>query len=628
VQQKANGDATDGDAQTRQIAARGVAGSGGAIPHVDRIAQSFGPEHAGSVQAIRAHVGGEAATAAHDIGALAYATGDSVAFASSPDLHTAAHEAAHVVQQKAGVQLKGGVGQVGDAYEQHADAVADAVVRGESAAPILAQAPTGSVRTGVQRFVEPEHKELGDVGSGGQTYKFGKQEFTHGDIVMLSGDHFSPDELVTLLQAPSDDPGQRPGTQDELIYALLDNLGTADPRFDRSKMGKWAFMNFSPEVKKSVEKRYYQLASQNDPHFANPHPGVEGGPPSAGATYRAKHEAALKKAYELGQSGQDIQLALVIEGTGQHFLTDSFAAGHVSTPRTSINDHWNGKYPNFGQQFIDKVVNDITDQLGDDATGMSDLIPKSTIRPKVRDMINEKLADKPLPKLGDIVGLMTHEYDNDNGLWMVNDLGWRWRAFGDNHLHEGPDPNAQTSEFSNFDIATQAVQLGCDEVRTAYAYGKRDRSSPLPEDQLYDQIKQAVMSPAVAGTKYGPEQLMPRIDMSFDQGVLGWNVESLAALWVAKVRSTGDMTYGRIIVNDMQAGGTMGNQLQGIYDGLPDEINPFSEGWGKAAYVLLPLPTIVGHGHLFPQKAFKKRVIDRVRDLNDCLKFLLEIVGQ
>jgi hypothetical protein len=74
---------------------------------------------------------------ARAMGAQAFATGNHVAFASAPDLHTAAHEAAHVVQQRAGVQLKGGVGEVGDTYERHADAVADRVVAGESAQELL-----------------------------------------------------------------------------------------------------------------------------------------------------------------------------------------------------------------------------------------------------------------------------------------------------------------------------------------------------------------------------------------------------------------------------------------------------------------------------------------------------------
>ena len=123
----------DGDVQ--RLAAAGVQGGGQALPHLDRIQASFGEHDVGGV---RAHVGGESAHSASAIGAEAYATGSDVAFQANPDLHTAAHEAAHVVQQRAGVQLKGGVGEDGDTYEQHADAVADKVVQGESAQQLLA----------------------------------------------------------------------------------------------------------------------------------------------------------------------------------------------------------------------------------------------------------------------------------------------------------------------------------------------------------------------------------------------------------------------------------------------------------------------------------------------------------
>ena len=73
------------------------------------------------------------------MGANAYATGDHVVLGRGADLHTVAHEAAHVVQQRGGVQLKGGVGAVGDAYERHADAAADRVVAGQSAEDLLDQ---------------------------------------------------------------------------------------------------------------------------------------------------------------------------------------------------------------------------------------------------------------------------------------------------------------------------------------------------------------------------------------------------------------------------------------------------------------------------------------------------------
>jgi hypothetical protein len=116
------------------VAQGGVTGGGGPLPHLAAIQASFGHH---DVSGVRAHVGGGAAEAADAIGASAYATGDDVAFAGAPDLHLAAHEAAHVVQQRGGVRLAGRVGEAGDLYEQHADAVADAVVRGDSAEALL-----------------------------------------------------------------------------------------------------------------------------------------------------------------------------------------------------------------------------------------------------------------------------------------------------------------------------------------------------------------------------------------------------------------------------------------------------------------------------------------------------------
>ncbi len=127
VQQRA---AARPEADVHAAAAHGTRERATALPHRAQIQQAFGRHDVGHVQA---HVGGAAAEGAAAMGATAYAVGDHVAFAEAPDLHTAAHEAAHVVQQRAGVQLRGGVGEVGDRYEQHADAVADLVVQGKSA---------------------------------------------------------------------------------------------------------------------------------------------------------------------------------------------------------------------------------------------------------------------------------------------------------------------------------------------------------------------------------------------------------------------------------------------------------------------------------------------------------------
>jgi hypothetical protein len=158
------------------VARRGVSGALQTLPHLDRIQSSFG---AHDVTGARASIGGAAAEANDTMGSHGYTVGDRIAFRSTPDLRLAAHEAAHVVQQRGGVQLDDGVGHPGDRYEQQADAAADAVERGESAESILSTTTTSSATssgpTAVQhqlaitatRIVEPPVVPSGARGGGG-----------------------------------------------------------------------------------------------------------------------------------------------------------------------------------------------------------------------------------------------------------------------------------------------------------------------------------------------------------------------------------------------------------------------------------------------------------------------------
>jgi hypothetical protein len=146
------------DAAVHAAAERGAATPASRLPFLEAIQRSFGRH---DVSGVQAHRGGEAEAAAGAMGADAYATRDHVVLGRGSDLHTVAHEAAHVVQQRGGVQLKGGVGAAGDPYERHADAVADRVVAGESAEHLLDAAPGGgSGGPAVQR--------QGGGGGGGQ----------------------------------------------------------------------------------------------------------------------------------------------------------------------------------------------------------------------------------------------------------------------------------------------------------------------------------------------------------------------------------------------------------------------------------------------------------------------------
>ena len=127
------------------IARTGIAGGISKLPFLERIQASFGPAH--DLSTVSAHVDDRAANASRALGARAYALGDHVAFATTPTLHLAAHEAAHVVQQRGT--------RAGD-DERLARMVADRVIGGRAAEDLL-PSPLRS-RVGhplVQRDVDP-----------------------------------------------------------------------------------------------------------------------------------------------------------------------------------------------------------------------------------------------------------------------------------------------------------------------------------------------------------------------------------------------------------------------------------------------------------------------------------------
>src|SRR5690242_10493449 len=84
--------------QAAAAAEAGLSRAGQSLPHREALQRSFGPEH--DLAGVSAHVGGDAAAACDAISAEAYASGDKVAFSRDPDVRLAAHEAAHVIQQR------------------------------------------------------------------------------------------------------------------------------------------------------------------------------------------------------------------------------------------------------------------------------------------------------------------------------------------------------------------------------------------------------------------------------------------------------------------------------------------------------------------------------------------------
>lgn len=136
------------------------------MPFLDRIQTSFGRH---DVSHVRAHLRGEAAEGAAAIDAAAFTIGHHIVFARSPSVVLAAHEAAHVVQQRSGRVLA-----AGDEHERHADAVARRVTAGQSSESLLdayaARNDSPSQAFPIQRQHEPSDEKkprsdysLGDI---------------------------------------------------------------------------------------------------------------------------------------------------------------------------------------------------------------------------------------------------------------------------------------------------------------------------------------------------------------------------------------------------------------------------------------------------------------------------------
>ena len=146
---------------------------------------------------------------------------------------------------------------------------------------------------------------------------------------------------------------------------------------------------------------------------------------------------------------------------------------------------------------------------------------------------------------------------------VVNDLGDRWKDFGDSNLHK-PDPDNRTAE-----MAELAVKLGVDDIQHAFNLGK-SHPGPVANEFIFDSVKLQASSPAVAGVKYGPEQIIPRVDEAAGNGAQTWQAASFDALWGTAVRSDSSTTYGSAISASLQSG-DIRETLDGMAEKFPDD---------------------------------------------------------
>jgi len=208
------------------------------------------------------------------------------------------------------------------------------------------------------------------------------------------------DAYDTLARAPKDE------LQKELDK-LLDTLKkeceegkSIDAKtWDEVTGGKW--LGGLP----MKQGRMLQLAENNHDHFL----------PYAKDAYLAGHQLAINKAREAGEYQEDdedtekllLHEAFSMDAFACHFLTDSFASGHIRTPRVEL-----GKGTRLGKD-------------------------------------------------GHLLCMYMHDEDNKYGLRVTNKRGDKWIAYGDGML-------LKEESRDNLEIVAEAVQKSVDQVYQAY----------------------------------------------------------------------------------------------------------------------------------------------------------------
>lgn len=381
--------AAGSDATIQQRALPGLRGQAVALPHRERIQASFGRH---DVSHVRAHLDAPARASCAAIGVQAFASGEQVAFARAPSLFVAAHEAAHVVQQRSGIQLFGGVGRAGDVFEQHADEVASKVVRGESASALLdrhagPRAGEGArVQPLVQCWGEPDHYAMGQLAGvkaitelgrhepiSPASYRLGDAEdatikprllrrgaddsVVHGrldahDAFVLRDDDGNPISYGAANRIGGDLSGQPLGKGGRapslaewparLAKARAEALAKTKPKSKASKTHSlFVDEDEAPELPSDYAPLgkfgEYTLLATNANHFF----------PLARVEYQRQHQRAKQKmwmAIQLRTSKPKLaehlaREAMLVEGFAGHFLADCFAAGHLSPHALGRIDH-------------------------------------------------------------------------------------------------------------------------------------------------------------------------------------------------------------------------------------------------------------------------------------------------
>ncbi|TDC52901.1 hypothetical protein E1212_07085 [Jiangella ureilytica] len=345
-------------------------------------------------------------------------------------------------------------------------------------------------------FSGSEHRDITDNASGKEltSLSFGDPpaQLTFGEVTALAGDYFATYEEMRDLSRTA-------AGRIELAYARwhclsLSRDGVAAPTTNAATI-------------QSVTDRYLLLASRNISHFSG------GG--TAWPAYTSWHAKALVDALDAGRTPDPAlwRRALTKEAFGLHFLTDSFSAGHVRTPRAEIRDWYQQRFPDSGQRILQYLARFLFDRL-DERQQLPQLawwfgwVTRGVMVDRIRTLGGEAVANI---SLGDIVSLALHDVDN-LGLDVVSDVdadgkpvpgGHHWRAMGDGHL------GSNRFGIETRRMAVVAVIASLRELERVRGAGVKLGRAEVSLSQRGTAMRQAL-----GGTTFAARAFVPREDVA------------------------------------------------------------------------------------------------------------------
>jgi hypothetical protein len=386
------------------------------------------------------------------------------------------------------------------------------------------------------RFGEGEHKAIGDKALPDRLWAlpganlFKELQMTFGEWVSL-GDWFEDIAEIKEMLRPHRDGD----TIGQVRYALLVMIRPPDDPKERQKVeDKYMGVLFNEADKKAVLDRYALLKSRNVKHFPNPlkgdlnlttagkttRRGKDGRPLGAIAQYHSDHLETIELARKGGAIKDERFLgeALAMDGFACHYLTDAYSGSHLRTPRGSIKEYWERKEPQFLENLINFLADEVTFAIETSPSGVMEWIGSLADQLNLQGMYAvrngaRKEIRKVVPKIsfGDLVGLIVHDWEGEHGADLhgpeVTVAGQRFRLAGDEKLMAAATrldkvktdaqltallkDKKESDDARTFAGATLAVRASVRDVERAFELGKKGKkrdevvAALLGKDKLF-----------------------------------------------------------------------------------------------------------------------------------------------